>query len=403
MFFEWLHALSYLLLLSWTVTAEQFYIIPSSNTSCPRDPCYTLTDVVLNPSQYFESNSTIILLAGNHQTNITGEFSVLIKDVRNISMIGYDHTNTDSKSVIQCTGSLGFAFINVTTLKIARLSFTSCGAHFPSAFTEKEIFVYPHDFRTKIYFKQVTFYFLHTTNVTISEVAIVKSTEAGLLGINMFGLSNISQTIFTRNRPNCLIIFLETPSTSQALSPTHLSIEVLYVTLGKGPKYLSWCPGCATGLGITLAQTTYNVHIYINNIIMHRNKKIREWWYGNLHFFVVNWECQCSIIQAKQITSANKVKWEDTTRIHLHSDSTLPTCNCSKEEEYTVKISDSYFEGVGILVDTDSKYCTAQIKMHNITVQNSSTFPLRIGKMKSIELQDVKFAYNHYKEKDVTS
>ena len=313
-------------------------------------------------------------------------------------MIGYDHTNSDSKSVIQCTGSLGFTFINVTTLKIARLSFTSCGAHFPSAFTEKEIFVYPHDFRTKIDFKQVTFYFLHTTNVTISEVAIVKSTEAGLLGINMFGLSNISQTIFTSNRPNCLIIFLETPSTSQALSPTHLSIEVLYVTLGKGPKYLSWCPGCATGLGITLAQTTYNVHIYINNIIMHRNKKIREWWYGNLHFFIVNWECQCSIIQAKQITSANKVKWKDTTRIHLHSDSTLPTCNCSKEEEYTVKISDSYFEGVGILVDTDSKYCDAQIKLHNITVQNSSTFPLCIGKMKSIELQDVKFAYNHYKE-----
>ena len=129
MHLHWLLMLLYLLL-SWTTTAEQIYVVPSSNASCPRDPCYTLTDVVLNPSQYFASNTVMTFLSGNHQTNITRNLLVEIKDARNISMIGYDH----SKSVIQCTGSLGFAFINVTTLKITKLSFGFCGARISSQF-----------------------------------------------------------------------------------------------------------------------------------------------------------------------------------------------------------------------------------------------------------------------------
>ena len=206
-----------LLLLSWTVTAEQFYIIPSNRTECPRDPCYTLTDVVQDSSQFFTSNTVIIFLPGYHQAKTTRELSVLIKNVRNILMIGYNQTNSDSKSVIQCTGSLGFAFINVTGLKIAKLVFSFCGAEFLSNITIKE-FVYPYDYEAKISSKQVssvTFYFLQTINVTISDVTISNSTGAGLLGINMLGLSNISQIIFSGNKPNCLIFFLDNFSTSE--------------------------------------------------------------------------------------------------------------------------------------------------------------------------------------------
>ena len=265
MYFHWLYALSYLLLLSCAATAEQFYVVPSSSTSCPKEPCYTLTDLIQNSSQYFASDTVIILLAGNHQTNISKNLTVFIKDVRNISMIGYDHTNSDSKSVIQCTGSLGFVFINVTTLKIARLKLISCGALFPSAFTVEEKFVYPRDFRTKIPLTnnhKVTFYFLQTINVTISEVTISNSTGAGLLGINMLGLSNISQIVLNGNRPNCLMIFLNIPSISQATAPTHLNIEDSQVMFGKIPSNFSSKWG-ATGLGIMLAQTRYNVYNYI--------------------------------------------------------------------------------------------------------------------------------------------
>ena len=121
--------------LSWTIAAEQFYVVPNNSTSCPKDPCIILTDIVLNSSQYFASNTVITFLPGYHQTNIIGNLTVVIKDVRNISMVGYNHINSDLKSVIHCTGLLGFAFINVTKLNIAKLSFSFCGMHFPWKFT----------------------------------------------------------------------------------------------------------------------------------------------------------------------------------------------------------------------------------------------------------------------------
>ena len=228
MYLHYVLMLSGFLLLSWTIAAEQFYVVPNNSTSCPKDPCIILTDIVLNSSQYFASNTVITFLPGLHQTNITEDLTVVIKDMRNISMIGYKHTNNDSKSVIYCTRLLGFAFINVTTLKIAELSFSFCGMLFPSKFTDEMKFVHPLDVKAKIPVRKmftVTLYFLHTINVTISEVTINNSTEAGLLGINMLGLSTISQTALSGNKPNCFLIFLDIPSTSQVIPSTLLTIE----------------------------------------------------------------------------------------------------------------------------------------------------------------------------------
>ena len=393
---DWRHVLFYLLLLSCTARAKQFYVIPSSSTECPSDPCYSLGDVVQNPSQYFVSNTAIKFLPGHHQTNITKDLSVLIKDVKNISMIGY---NESSNSVIHCTGSLGFAFINVTMLVIAKLSFAFCGAHFP--FPVEEKFVYLDDFVTKIHFtneSKVTFYFLQTSKVTISEVNISNSLGAGLLGINMLGLSNISQTVFTGNRPNCLIIFLDIPSASQTIPPTALNIEDSDVMFGKIPNHSNYTYWGATGLGIMLAQSTYNVHILASNIEAYNNMKMWNW-FGNLHFVIENWECWCSMIQGNNIASTNIVEEKDKTGIYLKPKTSNNTCNCSKptEEEYTVQISDSYFVGVGIDVVTDERPCDARVKLRNLTVQNTTKQKFYIFRMTSIELEDVKFTYNEYK------
>ena len=378
---QWMFLLSYLLLLSWTAMAEQFYVVPSSNRSCPRKPCYTLTDVLQNPSQYFVSDTVIRFLPGSHKTNITRKLSVLIKDVRNISMIGYDHTNTDSKSVIQCTGPLGFAFINVTTLKIARLSLSSCGA---KIFKEFRATTFP-----KI---KVTLYFLRTINATISKVAISTSTDAGIIGVNMFGLTNISQTTLSGNRPNCLILFRKIDSISQAIPPTGLNIEDSLMIFGKAPNNFNSDWG-ATGLGIMLAQTRYSVYIYMTNITTQNNSKTEKW-YGNLNLIIRKWACHCSVIRAKLITSINTV---DRIQVRLKSPCG-DGCNCSKsaEGEYTVYISDSYFVGLGVRLVTNQEYCDTRIKLKNITIQNSySKYALKIEKVNSITLQDMNFIYNY--------
>ena len=392
----WLVVLPCLLLLSWTVTAEQFYIIPSNRTECPRDPCYTLTDVVQDSSQFFTSNTVIIFLPGYHQAKTTRELSVLIKNVRNISMIGYNQTNSDSKSVIQCTGSLGFVFINVTTLKIAKLVFSFCGAGFLSNITIKE-FVYPHDYEAKISSKQVssvTFYFLQTINVTISEVTISNSAGAGLLGINMLGLSNISQTTLSGNKPNCLILFLDNSFTSEIFSPTVFNIVDSWIAFGstytnkQGYHRLDY----ATGLNIELSQTTYKVHICINNIKTSNNTG--KTLYGNVHFVIENWMCHCSVIQAERIVSTNTAGKYDIVHLN-YGNSSLCTSTCLPEENYMVHISESHFVGSGVRVAADQGRCDAWIELQSIKVQNRTRFsPLLVRNMISIKLQDITCIYN---------
>ena len=259
-----LFGLFYLLLLSSTATAEQFYVIPSNTTSCPRDLCYTLSDLVQKPSQYFASNTVIKFLPAHHQINSGRNLTVLIKDVKNISLIGSDHVGSDFMSVIQCTGTLGFAFINVTTLKIEKLALLFCQAPLLAV---EERYVNPDDIRNYITFTEMfTLYFLQTFNVVISEVAIHNSTGAGLLGINMLGLSNISQTTFSGNEPNCCLIFLDVSSASQILPKTHFNTVQSKITFGRLPHSIKKYDWKATGLLIMLAQTAYNVHIHMNNI-----------------------------------------------------------------------------------------------------------------------------------------
>ena len=111
------------------------------------------------------------------------------------------------------------------------------------------------------------------------------------------------------------------------------------------------------------------------------------------------WECQCSMIQAKNIASTNMIRREDIIQVRLESKlhGSLPTCNCNKpaEEEYTVHISDSYFAEMGIYVKADKKNCNTKIKLLNITVHNSSTFALHISGMEFITMQDTTFIYTN--------
>ena len=126
------------------------------------------------------------------------------------------------------------------------ISFGFCGVRIFSQFVVKR-------YLTKR--SRITLDFLKTTNVTISEVSMNNSNGAGLLGINMFGISNISQTVLSSNRPNCLIVFQEFFKLN-VIPPTRLNIANSHLMFGKIPSqfqmYRKWG---ATGLGIFLALT----------------------------------------------------------------------------------------------------------------------------------------------------
>ena len=170
----------------------------------------------------------------------------------------------------------------------------------------------------------------------------------------MLGLSTISQTVFTDNKPNCMLIFLDIPSTFKKIPLTALTIQDSHVEFGDiryGLKGKQWG---ATGLSILLAQVTYNVHVYMKTITAFSNRKVGNW-YDNFQFIIENWEHQCSVIRARQIASTNIAKEEDTTQIQFNaSGHILHPFNCSRPAEM-VHISDSYFVGVSILMDAEMK------------------------------------------------
>ena len=67
---------------SGTSTSE-FSILLNSNTPCPMRPCYTLSQVMDNPSNYFTSNTTVVFPPGHHEVSTEGQ--LIIQNINNIS------------------------------------------------------------------------------------------------------------------------------------------------------------------------------------------------------------------------------------------------------------------------------------------------------------------------------
>ena len=169
--------------------ASEFSILPNSNTPCPMRPCYTLSQVMDNSSNYFTSNTTVVFPPGHHEVSTEGQ--LVIQNVSNISLVG----DNDNSTMIKCVGQFGLAFINITNLTVSKLHFSMCGA--PMSWP--------------------AFHLSHITNLTATRFGISHSKGKGLLAVNIVGVSSIQQAVFVNNTPNCVILFeysdssMETP------------------------------------------------------------------------------------------------------------------------------------------------------------------------------------------------
>ena len=134
----------------------------------------------------------------------------------------------------------------------------------------------------------------------------------------MFRLSTISQTIFSGNKPNCLLIFLDIPTTLQTIVPTVFNLVDLQITSESMQMEEYFRHQYATGLSTKLAQTTYKVRIYINNIT-NANTGIQSGRRSHLYITIENWMCHCSVVQAKQITTFNTPGLHDVLRIRWYT------------------------------------------------------------------------------------
>ena len=98
-------------------------IKPSSNAPCLNNPCLTLFEYAQHHSQYFSSpNITLQLLPGNH----TLASNLIIANIQRLDILG-DATSL-TPSTIKCSDSnVGFAFRNISEVRVHDMTFTSCG------------------------------------------------------------------------------------------------------------------------------------------------------------------------------------------------------------------------------------------------------------------------------------
>jgi len=101
------------------------YIKPTPDTTCPAEPCLTLSEYAQQPHYYLSSNTTLLLLPGDHVLSV----SLRVEGVRSFKIRTQLllPTNDDPKSTVVCIGLVGLTLRNVSIMTLDGLTFYSCG------------------------------------------------------------------------------------------------------------------------------------------------------------------------------------------------------------------------------------------------------------------------------------
>ena len=123
---SFLWALLLLPILSQCATQESYYYVkPTTDTSCPADPCLTLSEYVQQPDQYLTSNATMVFLPGTH----TLDNDFVVADVASFRLLGDPTSLPEVTTQVVCSGPVGFIFDSLLRLEISALAITACGTY----------------------------------------------------------------------------------------------------------------------------------------------------------------------------------------------------------------------------------------------------------------------------------
>ena len=132
-----------LLLLSVVLStfAFDYYVVPGDSQSCPPgNECHNLSYYISHFEDYFTSNSTIVLLEGEHK--LEREDHVLVHGIDSLGLRligqgqwveGSEKTVWQSTVIINCTkGRGGFSFRDSNNIAIEMLTMINCGSFDPT-------------------------------------------------------------------------------------------------------------------------------------------------------------------------------------------------------------------------------------------------------------------------------
>ena len=107
-----------------TAQESYYYVKPTANTSCPANPCLTLSEYVQQSDQYLTSNATMVFLPGTH----TLENDFVVADVASFRLLGDPTSLPEITTKVTCSSPVGFIFDRVLQLEISGLTITGCGS-----------------------------------------------------------------------------------------------------------------------------------------------------------------------------------------------------------------------------------------------------------------------------------
>ena len=117
----------------------------STNTSCPTQPCQTLSEYAQDPGKYFnDSNLTVTFLPGDHTLDIN-------LTITNINQLEIHGAMLPTRVI--CNPNVGFTFSNIYRVSIDGLAFAACA-------TRRDIYIYG---------TYTTYYGLHLLSVQTAE------------------------------------------------------------------------------------------------------------------------------------------------------------------------------------------------------------------------------------------
>ena len=110
-------------------STENMCCVTPTGTSCLPCPhnsihCGTLSEYAQQAKSYFTSNTTMVILPGDHILDM----NITVANISRLTMCG--ESSSGYVATVVCNKSVGISFISMVDFKIQSLSFTSCGRNF---------------------------------------------------------------------------------------------------------------------------------------------------------------------------------------------------------------------------------------------------------------------------------
>ena len=176
------------------VEKRHLYVKPSpAFGECPhREACLTLSEYLQNVSNFLTSNTAIHFLPGNHTFSSSEPNHDLLfaANVHNLSLFGHSGQNT----ILNCTEKLGFSITNAVNIRISNIMITNCGQMITTFLNGT--YEYPFNIHENT---TAALAFFNVSSLVLQNVQIEESHGYGLLGVDVGGISNLTNCTFSHN------------------------------------------------------------------------------------------------------------------------------------------------------------------------------------------------------------